>query len=79
MLLPSALVERIALRVTLAAPIFIVLLCLSVQAGFIAMEIRELTLLAMAGCAVWCIFVPLYFCGRRWGNFELAYRDEDAR
>jgi methyl-accepting chemotaxis protein len=21
-------------------------------------------------------FVPLYFCGRRWGNFELAYRDE---
>ena len=25
------------------------------------------------------VFVPLYFCGRRWGNFELAYRDEDAR
>ena len=22
------------------------------------------------------IFVPLYFKGRRWGNFELAYRDE---
>ena len=58
MLLPSALVERIALRVTLAAPIFVTLLALTVQAGFIVMEIRELTLLAMAGCAVWCIFVP---------------------
>jgi methyl-accepting chemotaxis protein len=22
------------------------------------------------------VFVPLYFGGRRWGNFELAYRDE---
>ncbi len=22
------------------------------------------------------VFVPLYFRGRRWGNFELAYRDE---
>ena len=22
------------------------------------------------------VFVPLYFNGRRWGNFELAYRDE---
>ena len=22
------------------------------------------------------VFVPLYFKGRRWGNFELAYRDE---
>ena len=25
------------------------------------------------------VFVPLYFRGRRWGNFELAYRDEAAR
>ena len=22
------------------------------------------------------IFVPIFFKGRRWGNFELAYRDE---
>ena len=22
------------------------------------------------------VFVPLYFKGRRWGNFELAYRDD---
>ena len=22
------------------------------------------------------VFVPLYFKGRRWGNFELAYLDE---
>jgi methyl-accepting chemotaxis protein len=22
------------------------------------------------------VFVPLYVNGRRWGNFELAYRDE---
>jgi hypothetical protein len=22
------------------------------------------------------VFVPLSFKGRRWGNFELAYRDE---
>jgi methyl-accepting chemotaxis protein len=22
------------------------------------------------------VFVPLYFRGKRWGNFELAYRDE---
>ncbi len=22
------------------------------------------------------VFVPIYFKGRRWGNFELAYRDE---
>jgi methyl-accepting chemotaxis protein len=21
------------------------------------------------------VFVPLWFNGRRWGNFELAYRD----
>jgi len=26
--------------------------------------------------AVKNIFVPIYFKGRRWGNFELAYRDE---
>ena len=26
--------------------------------------------------AVKNVFVPLYFAGRRWGNFELAYRDE---
>jgi methyl-accepting chemotaxis protein len=26
--------------------------------------------------AVKNVFVPLYFSGRRWGNFELAYRDE---
>ncbi|WP_129792472.1 methyl-accepting chemotaxis protein [Sphingosinicella sp. CPCC 101087] len=26
--------------------------------------------------AVKNVFVPLYFGGRRWGNFELAYRDE---
>jgi methyl-accepting chemotaxis protein len=25
------------------------------------------------------VFVPLYFRGRRWGNFELAYRDEAVR
>ena len=24
------------------------------------------------------VFVPLYIAGRRWGNFELAYRDEAA-
>ena len=23
------------------------------------------------------IFVPLHICGRRWGNFELAYVDTD--
>ena len=22
------------------------------------------------------VFVPIYFKGQRWGNFELAYRDE---
>ena len=22
------------------------------------------------------VFVPIYFKGKRWGNFELAYRDE---
>ena len=22
------------------------------------------------------VFVPLFFKGKRWGNFELAYRDE---
>ena len=58
MMVSSALVERIALRVTLAAPIFVGLLCLSVQAAFIALPIRELALIAMAGCAIWCIFVP---------------------
>jgi hypothetical protein len=57
-MLPSSLVERIALRIALAAPIFVTLLCLSVQAEFVAMPIRELTLVAMAGCAAWCIFVP---------------------
>ena len=25
------------------------------------------------------VFVPMYIAGRRWGNFELAYRDEAAR
>lgn len=25
------------------------------------------------------VFVPLYINGRRWGNFELAYRDEELR
>jgi methyl-accepting chemotaxis protein len=25
------------------------------------------------------VFVPLRIAGRRWGNFELAYRDEDMR
>ena len=25
------------------------------------------------------VFVPLYVAGRRWGNFELAYRDEEMR
>ena len=25
------------------------------------------------------VFVPIYFAGRRWGNFELAYRDEEMR
>ena len=25
------------------------------------------------------VFVPTYICGRRWGNFELAYRDEAMR
>lgn len=58
MSLPSALVERIALRVTLASPIFVALLCLSVQVGFIALPMRELTLIAMAACGLWCIFVP---------------------
>jgi len=29
--------------------------------------------------AVKNVFVPLHICGRRWGNFELAYRDEDMR
>ena len=28
--------------------------------------------------AVKNVFVPLYFGGRRWGNFELAYRDQTA-
>ena len=26
--------------------------------------------------AVKNVFVPLYVNGRRWGNFEVAYRDE---
>ena len=25
------------------------------------------------------VFVPLYVAGRRWGNFEVAYRDEAGR
>ncbi|HEY5712303.1 MAG TPA: methyl-accepting chemotaxis protein [Allosphingosinicella sp.] len=25
------------------------------------------------------VFVPMYFHGRRWGNFELAYRDDSVR
>jgi methyl-accepting chemotaxis protein len=25
------------------------------------------------------VFVPMFICGRRWGNFELAYRDEELR
>ena len=25
------------------------------------------------------VFVPLWINGRRWGNFELAYRDEAGR
>jgi methyl-accepting chemotaxis protein len=25
------------------------------------------------------VFVPLRIHGRRWGNFELAYRDESLR
>ena len=25
------------------------------------------------------VFVPMIVCGRRWGNFELAYRDEAMR
>jgi methyl-accepting chemotaxis protein len=29
--------------------------------------------------AVKNVFVPLHICGKRWGNFELAYRDEDMR
>ncbi|HEY5723289.1 MAG TPA: methyl-accepting chemotaxis protein [Allosphingosinicella sp.] len=29
--------------------------------------------------AVKNVFVPLHICGRRWGNFELAYRDEEMR
>jgi hypothetical protein len=58
MQLSTALVERIALRVTLATPIFITLVCLCVQAGFLAIPIRELTLVAMAACGLWCIFVP---------------------
>lgn len=28
------------------------------------------------GIGVKNVFVPIYFKGRRWGNFELAYRDE---
>jgi methyl-accepting chemotaxis protein len=28
--------------------------------------------------AVKNVFVPLHICGRRWGNFELAYRDAEA-
>lgn len=58
MLLPSAVVERVALRVTLAAPIFVTLLALAVQAELIAMPMRELTLVAMAACGLWCICVP---------------------
>lgn len=58
MLLPSSLVERVALRVTLATPIFVTLLSLSVQAGLIALPMRELTLVAMAACGLWCICVP---------------------
>lgn len=58
MLLPSALVERVALRVTLAAPIFVTLLSLAVQAEMVAMPMRELTLVAMAACGLWCICVP---------------------
>jgi hypothetical protein len=58
MFVPSALVERVALRVTLATPIFVTLLSLSVQAGLIALPMRELTLVAMAACGLWCICVP---------------------
>jgi|GEM_PF-5427837 len=58
MFVPSELVERVALRVTLATPIFVTLLCLCVQADLITMPIRELTLVAMAACGLWCIFVP---------------------
>ena len=31
------------------------------------------------GLGVLNVFVPLYVNGRRWGNFELAYRDEAMR
>ena len=58
MLLPSALVERVALRVTLATPIFVTLLSLAAEAGLIAMPMRELTLVAIAACGLWCICVP---------------------
>lgn len=55
---PSELVERFALRVTLAVPIFVTLVCVSVQAGFLSLPMRELTLIAMAASGLWCIFVP---------------------
>ncbi len=58
MFLPSALVERVALRVTLATPIFVTLLSLAVHAAVIALPMRELTLVAMAACGLWCICVP---------------------
>lgn len=58
MLLSSALVERVALRVTLATPIFVALLSLAVQAELIILPMRELTLLAIAACGLWCICVP---------------------
>ena len=58
MLLSSALVGRVALRVTLAVPIFVTLLSLAVQAELIAMPMRELTLVAIAACGLWCICIP---------------------
>jgi len=58
MFLPSLLVERVALRVTLATPIFVALLSMAVQAELIAMPMRELTLVAIAACGLWCICIP---------------------
>ncbi len=54
----SALIERLGLRITLAVPLFVLFVAMAVQGGVIAMPARGLALLAMAGAALWCIWIP---------------------
>jgi len=54
----SVLIERVALRMTLAVPLFVLFVAMASQGGLLAMTPRALALLAMAGAGLWCILVP---------------------